>query len=193
MAKLIFILFQAALINNFVLVRFLGVCSFIGATGQLEVAVGMGLAVTLIMVLSTILTWLAYSLILVPLGATFLQLLFFMIIIVSLVQALALFIEKTNPKLQKVLGVYVPLFISNCAVLGVTILNVQNQLSFIESVVYATGAGVGFLFALVLVSSIRERLDSADIPRVFQGVPIVLVTAAILSLSLTVFSSFSVR
>ena len=129
MGKLIFILFQAALINNFVLIRFLGVSTLIGFAGPLEAAVGMGLAVTVVMVLASISTWLVNTLILVPLGASFLQMLFFMILIVILVQVLAMYIENKRPSLQKQIGIYVPLMVTNCLVLGGVVLNIQNQLN----------------------------------------------------------------
>ncbi len=193
MAKLLFILFQAALINNFVLVRFLGVTSMLSHTFQLEAAVGMGFAVTLVMVLASLITGLINSLILMPLGASFLQLTFFMITIVVLVQVLALYLGQKSPKMHQQMGVYMPLLLTNCAILGVTVLNVQNQLTLVESLFFSLGGGLGFLLVLVVMTSLRERLEGADVPRSFRGAPIMLVAAAILSLSLTVFSSFSVH
>ena len=181
MAKLMFILFQAAFINNFVLARFLGVSSFIGVSGHLESAVGIGLTVTLVMFITSLVTWITYTLVLVPLGATFLQIIFFMLVIIVVIQSLKRYLPD----------VYLPLITANCAILGVTVLNVQNQLSLIESALYGMGGGLGFTLALVLMASIRERLSIADIPRSFQGTPIVFITGAILSIAFTVFSSFS--
>lgn len=193
MAKLLFILFQAALINNFILVRFLGVTSMLGQTFQMEVAIGMGFAVTLVMVLASLITWFINSLILIPLGVSFLQLVFFMITIVVLVQVLALYLGQKSPKLHQQMGVYMPLLLTNCAILGVTVLNVQNQLTLIESLFFSVGGGLGFLMVLVVMTSLRDRLEGADVPQSFRGAPIMLVAAAILSLALTVFSSFSVH
>ncbi len=193
MGKLIFILFQAALINNFILVRFLGVTSLIDNTFHMETAIGMGFAVSLVMVMASVITWFINSLILVPLGASFLQLVFFMMTIVILIQVLALYLGQKKTKWHQQLGGYVPLLVTNCAILGVTVLNVQSQLTLIESLFASLGAGLGFLLILVVMTSLRERLEGADVPRSFRGVPILFVTAAILSLALTVFSSFPVH
>lgn len=191
MAKLIFVIFQAALINNFVLARFLGVTSFVGVSGQLEAAVGLGLTVTMVMFVASVMTWLIHTLILAPLGATYLALVIFMLVIVLVIQFFEMYINKANVSLKKLIGSYLPLVMANCAILGVTVLNVQNQLSLIESAFYGIGGGLGFMLALVLMAGIRERLSTADIPRSFQGMPIIFIAGAVLSLAFTVFSSFS--
>lgn len=191
MAKLFFVLFQAALINNFVLERFLGVSSLVGVSSPLESAVGMGLTVTMVMFIASVVTWLIHALILTPLGASYLQIVVFMLVIIGVVQRLEVYINKANPSWKKLLGVHLPLVTANGAILGVTVLTVQNQLSLIESAVYGIGGGLGFMLALVLMASIRDRLSTADIPRSFRGAPIIFITAAVLSLAFTVFSSFS--
>ena len=183
MGKLFFVLFQAAIINNFVLTRFLGATTAMAFAGTLTEAIHMGLSVTGVLVTASLLTWLVNALVLVPLGAHFLSLLFFMIIIVALLQIVEV----------KHRGAYGLLLLTNCVVLGGTVLNIQNQFSFMESLFASIGGGLGFLMVLILLTSLRERLSHADIPRVFRGVPILLITAGILSLSLTVFSAFSVH
>lgn len=181
------IILTAVFVNNYVLQQFLGICPFLGVSKKLDSAVGMSLAVTFVMVLSTAATWPIQTFLLTPahekwdLG--YLQTIVFILIIAILVQLLENFLKKFIPTLYKSLGVYLPLITTNCTILGVTILNIDNGYNFIESVVCAAGAGLGFLLAMVLFSGVRRRVEQAVTPKCFEGLPITLVSAAITSLS----------
>ena len=189
-AKLAITFFSMILVNNYVLVKFLGICPFLGVSKKLDSAVGMSLAVTFVMVLATAATWPIQTFLLTPEGSEgtsrdmgYLQTIVFILIIAILVQLLENFLKKFIPALYKSLGVYLPLITTNCTILGVTILNIDNGYNFIESVVCAAGAGLGFLLAMVLFSGVRRRVEEAVTPKCFEGLPITLVSAAITSLS----------
>ena len=181
--KLAAIFFTMILVDNYVLAKFLGICPFLGVSKKLDSAVGMSLAVTFVMVLSTAATWPIQIYVLNPLGMEYLQTIVFILIIAILVQLLENILKKYIPTLYKSLGVYLPLITTNCTILGVTILNLDNGYNFIESIVCAAGAGIGFLVAMVLFSGVRRRVEEANMPKCFEGLPITLVAAAMTSLS----------
>ena len=183
MMKLASIFFTMILVENYVLVKFLGICPFLGVSKKLDSAVGMSLAVTFVMVMATAATWPIYMGILEPNGLAYLQTIVFILIIAILVQLLENFLKKFIPSLYKALGVYLPLITTNCTILGVTILNLDNGYDFVESIVCAAGAGIGFLVAMVLFSGVRRRVEQAIVPECFKGLPITLVAAAMTSLS----------
>lgn len=171
------------LVDNYVLAKFLGICPFLGVSKKLDSAVGMSLAVTFVMVMATAATWPIYMGILEPNGLAYLQTIVFILIIAILVQLLENFLKKFIPALYKALGVYLPLITTNCTILGVTILNLDNGYNFVESIVCAAGAGIGFLVAMVLFSGVRRKVEQAVVPKCFEGLPITLVAAAMTSLS----------
>ena len=188
--KLASIFFTMILVDNYVLVKFLGICPFLGVSKKLDSAVGMSLAVTFVMVLATAATWPIQMFLLTPAGSEgtsrdmgYLQTIVFILIIAILVQLLENFLKKFIPALYKSLGVYLPLITTNCTILGVTILNLDNGYSFPESIVCAAGAGIGFLVAMVLFSGVRRKVEQAIVPECFKGLPITLVAAAMTSLS----------
>ena len=181
----------AILVNNFILVQFLGICPFMGVSKKMDTAVGMGFAVIFVMGLASALCY-PVNLLLVKLDMEFMQTVAFILVIAALVQFVEMFLQKTIPSLYEALGVYLPLITTNCAVLGVVLLNVQENYNFIESVVYGITGGVGFLLAIVLFASIRERLEFADPPKAFRGFPIALITAGLMALSFMGFSGLSV-
>ena len=182
------ILVGSILVNNFVMSRFYGTCPFLGVSKQVSTALGMGVAVTFVMGVASLVTYLVQYYILVPLELTYLQTIAFILVIAVLVQLVEMVINKTSPSLYKALGVYLPLITTNCAVLGVTILNIDEGYNFVESLVCSVGAGLGFLLAMVLFSGVRRRLQDAKPPACFEGLPITLVSAAIVSLSFTGFA-----
>ena len=185
-AKLASIFFSMILVNNYVLVKFLGICPFLGASKRLDSAVGMSVAVTVVMAIATAVTWPLEQL-LEKFDLVYLQTIAFILVIAVLVQLLELFLRKFIPPLYVSLGVYLPLITTNCAVLGVTILNIDEGYTYLESMVCSVGAGLGFLLAMVLFSGVRRRVEEANPPRCFQGLPITLISAAIVSLSFTGF------
>jgi len=189
MTQLIVILMTMILVNNFVLVQFLGVCSFLGVSNKMESAVGMGSAVIFVMVLAEIVTWPIYQ-ILEKLDIAYLQTVVFILVIAALVQFVEMVMKKYIPALYKALGIYLPLITTNCAVLGVTILSISSNYNYIQSIVNGLGAGIGFLLAMVLFSGIREEKlwDNTGIPAAFQGPALTLISATILSLSFMGFS-----
>lgn len=182
------ILFSAMLTNNFVLSKFMGICPFLGVSKKLDSAAGMGAAVTFVMVCATICTYPVYTFLLAPFGLEYLKTVAFILIIALFVQLIEMILKKKMPSLYESLGVYLPLITTNCAVLGVTILNIDNGYNFGESIVDALGAGLGFTLALLIFSGVRSRVDKADIPETFKGVPATLIAASIVSVS---FMSFS--
>ena len=189
MKEILIIMMSVILTNNFVLSKFLGICPFLGVSKKLDSSVGMGIAVTFVMVLATAATWPIQVFILDRFNIGYLQTVVFILIIAALVQLVEMTLKKYMPPLYKSLGVYLPLITTNCAVLGVTILNIDEGYNFGESMVCAFGAGVGFLLAMVLFSGLREKLENnTGIPECFQGVPITLITASILSLAFMGFS-----
>ena len=182
-AKLAFIFFSMILTNNYVLVKFLGICPFLGVSKKLDSAVGMSAAVTFVMVVATLATWPVYTYLLEPNGLAYLQTIVFILVIAILVQLLETVMKKFMPPLYKALGIYLPLITTNCTILGVTVLNIDNGYNFLESIVCAAGAGLGFLVAMVLFSGVRRKVEEAVTPKCFEGLPITLVAAAVTSLS----------
>ena len=182
----------AILINNFIFSQFLGCCPFLGCSSKVETASGMGLAVVFVMGLASAICYVVNEFILVPLGLAFLKTLAFILVIAALVQFVEMFLKKAVPSLYSALGIYLPLITTNCAVLGVVLLNVQNHYSFIESVVYGITGGIGFMLAIVLFASVRERIQFSDYPECFEGFPICLVSAGLLALAFMGFSGMSV-
>ena len=180
------IFFSMILTNNYVLVKFLGICPFLGVSKRLDSAVGMSLAVTVVMAIATAVTWPLEQL-LERFGLEYLQTIAFILVIATLVQLLELFLQKFIPPLYVSLGVYLPLITTNCAVLGMTILNIDESYTYLESIVCAVGAGLGFLLAMVLFSGVRRRVEEARPPKCFEGLPITLVSAALVALSFTGF------
>lgn len=181
----------AILINNFILVQFLGICPFMGVSKKMDTSLGMGLAVIFVMGLASALCFPVNAL-LDALGLKYMKTVAFILVIAALVQFVEMFLKKAMPTLYEALGVYLPLITTNCAVLGVVLLNVQNEYNFIESVVYGVTGGVGFLLAIVLFSSIRERLEFSDPPKAFRGFPIALVTAGLMALCFMGFSGLRI-
>src|SRR5690554_6232654 len=167
--NLFMILLSALLVNNFVLVRFLGICPFMGVSKQVDSAIGMGIATTFVMVVAAAVTWLIETFILQPFGLPFLQTLSFILVIASMVQLVEMFLHKTSPGLYRAMGIFLPLITTNCAILGLAIMSVQSAYSFIETVIFALGAGLGFTLALLLLAGIREELEFADIPEPLKG------------------------
>ena len=189
--NLLAITLGAVLANNFIFSQFLGICPFLGVSKKVDTAVGMGVAVTFVMGLASAITWLV-NLLLVKLGLAYMQTVAFILVIASLVQFIEMFLQKSMPTLYTALGVYLPLITTNCAVLGVVLLNVQNSYNFIESVVYGITGGLGFLLAIVLFASIRERLVFAEYPKAFEGFPIALITAGLMALAFMGFSGLKI-
>ena len=185
-ALLVFI--SAVLVNNFVLNRFLGICPFLGVSKKVETAMGMGIAVTFVMALASAVTYVVNNSLLIPLGLDYLYNIAFILIIAALVQFVEMFIKKSSPALYQALGIYLPLITTNCAVLGVTVINRDNQYNFIVSVVHGVGAAIGFTLAIVLFASIRERMEYSDIPEAFKGFPIALITAGLMSIAFLGFT-----
>ena len=183
MQEYILILISTVLVNNFVLVKFLGLCPFMGVSKKTDQALGMGLATTFVLTLSSVLSYLIYNYLLQPFGLEYLQTIAFILAIAAVVGFTEMAIHKTSPALYQVLGIYLPLITTNCAVLGVALLNVGEKHDFISSAVYGFGAAVGFTLVMVLFASIRERVDAADVPTPFQGAPIALITAGLMSMA----------
>jgi len=183
MTDYILILISTVLVNNFVLVKFLGLCPFMGVSKKSDAALGMGLVTTFVMTLSSILSYLIYTYLLVPFGLEFLQTIGFILAIAVIVGFTEMAIHKSSPVLYQVLGIYIPLITTNCAVLGVALLNVGEKHTLVESAFYGFGAAVCFTLVMILFASIRERLAFADIPKPFQGAPIALITAGLMSIA----------
>jgi electron transport complex protein RnfA len=187
MNNLFAIFIGMALVNNFILTRFLGLCPFFGVSKKLGNAVSMGIAVILVMLAASLVSWVIYYYVLVPYDIMFMQIVIFILVIASLVQIIEMAIRRTNINLYNALGIYLPLITTNCAVLGIVLINVQYEFELIESLVASLGAGVGFTLVLCIMSGIRERLDLADIPKCFKGMPIAFITAVILSIAFLAF------
>lgn len=188
MTELALILISTVLVNNFVLVKFLGLCPFMGVSRNVDTAVGMGLATTFVLTLSSICSYLVNEYLLEPLGLEYLRTITFILVIAAVVQFTEMVVHKTSPLLYKVLGIFLPLITTNCAVLGVALLNTQQDNNFIESAVYGFGAAIGFSMVLVLFSAIRERIAVADVPVPFRGSAIALITAGLMSVAFMGFS-----
>ena len=183
---------NAILAENFILVKFLGICPFMGVSKKLDTSLGMGFAVVFVMALASAATWAVNEFLLVSLGLEYMQTVVFILVIAALVQFVEMFLQKVMPALYQALGIYLPLITTNCAVLGVALLNIQNGYTFLESVVYGITGGAGFTLAIVLFSSIRERLEDCDCPKAFKGFPLALIAAGLLALSFMGFSGFKV-
>ena len=188
MTEYALILVGTVLVNNFVLVKFLGLCPFMGVSRKLETATGMGLATTFVLTLSSVCSWLVNEYMLVPLGIEYLRTIAFILVIAVVVQFTETLMHKTSPLLYQVLGIFLPLITTNCAVLGVALLNLQEQRTFVESALYGFGAALGFSLVLSLFAAIRERVAVADVPEPFQGSAIALITAVLMSLAFMGFS-----
>ena len=188
MSEFLMILISTVLVNNFVLVQFLGLCPFMGVSNKLETAMGMSLATTFVLTLSSVCSYLVYTYLLVPFELTYLQTVSFILVIAVVVQFTEMVVHKTSPMLYKLLGIFLPLITTNCAVLGVALLNIRKQNDFIESIGYGFGAAVGFSLALILFSAIRERIAVADVPVVFKGPAIGMITAGLMSLAFMGFA-----
>lgn len=188
MKEYLFILFSAILVNNFVLSKFLGCCPFLGVSKKLDSAVGMSCAVTFVMVMASAVTWPIYTYLLVPNELEYLETIVFILVIAALVQLVEIVIKKYIPALYKALGIYLPLITTNCAVLGVTLLNIEDQYNFGQALVNSLGAGVGFLLAMVLFAGVRSKMEDAEIPAFMKGLPSTLVAASIVSMSFMGFA-----
>lgn len=188
MISYILLIISTALINNFVLVKFLGLCPFMGVSKKVDTAVGMGLATTFVLTVASLVAYLADHYILLPLNAIYLRTLVFILVIAVVVQFTEMVINKTSPTLYRLLGIFLPLITTNCAVLGVALLNVNLAHNFIQSVIYGFGAALGFSLVLVLFAAIRERIEVADVPYPFKGASIALITAGLMSVAFMGFS-----
>lgn len=188
MMKLIFIFLSAAVVNNFVLSYFLGICPFLGVSRRISSALGMGIAVTFVMTLTAFVTWILYHQLLVPFGLQYLEYVVFILVIASLVQIVEMVVKKISPELYRALGIYLPLITTNCAILGLALFMVLREYKFIESLFFAFGAGIGFTLALLIMAGIREDLEIADIPKSLEGAGIALIIAGLLALSFMGFS-----
>lgn len=182
----------AILVENFILVQFLGICPFMGVSKKMDTATGMGLAVIFVMGLASMFCWIVNEFVLVPMGLAYMQTVAYILIIASLVQFVEMFLQKSMPSLYEALGIYLPLITTNCAVLGVALLNTQNNYNFIESVVYGITGGMGFLLAIVLFASVRERTEFSDYPKAFDGFPIALVSAGLIALAFMGFTGLKI-
>jgi len=182
----------AILVNNFIFAQFLGICPFMGVSKKIDTALGMGMAVIFVMGVASAVCWPINHFILEKFDLVFMQTVTYILVIASLVQFVEMFLQKAMPSLYEALGVYLPLITTNCAVLGVVLQNTQNSYGFIESLVYGVTGGVGFLLAIVLFASVRERLEFAECPKAFEGFPIALVTAGLLALAFLGFSGLKV-
>jgi len=188
MTELVLILVGTIFVNNFVLARFLGICPFLGVSKKVETALGMGMAVTFVMTIAAVVTWFVQYFVLIPFGLEYLQTIAFILVIASLVQLVEMVVQKASPVLYQSLGIFLPLITTNCAVLGLAVLNIQKGYSFLESVIFAIGAALGFTLAMVLFAGLRERVDICPVPKSFRGTAIALVTAGLLSLAFMGFA-----
>ncbi|MBI1937438.1 MAG: electron transport complex subunit RsxA [Ignavibacteriales bacterium] len=185
---LLIIFISAAVVNNFVLAMFLGICPFIGVSNKTSSALSMGMATTFVMVLTAIVSWLLYFLILVPYKMEFLQIPSFILVIAALVQFVEMVIKKVSQPLYRALGIFLPLITTNCAILGLALLLSMREYTFMQSVIFGLGAGAGFTLALFIMSGIREELELTDVPKAFRGAPITLITAGLLALAFMGFA-----
>jgi len=188
MTELLLILVSTVLVNNVVLTQFLGVCPFMGVSKRLDTSLGMGVAIIVVMAIASLATWLFHYHVLIPFGVGYLQTVAFVLIIASLVQFIEIMLHKTSPALYRALGIYLPLITTNCAVLGIAVLNIRKQHSLLESLAFSLGAGLGFTLALWIFAGLRERLELSAVPKCFQGTAIALITAGLLSLAFMGFS-----
>ncbi|MDO5483087.1 MAG: electron transport complex subunit RsxA [Bacteroidaceae bacterium] len=186
--SLILIIITAIFVNNVVLAQFLGICPFLGVSKKVDTASGMGMAVTAVLVVATIVTYLIQVYVLDKFGLEYLQTIAFILVIAALVQMIEIILKKTMPALYQALGVFLPLITTNCCILGVAILVIQKDYDLLEGIIYALSTGIGFLLAMVLFAGLREQLDLVDVPKSFEGVPIALVTASLLAMAFMGFS-----
>jgi H+/Na+-translocating ferredoxin:NAD+ oxidoreductase subunit A len=191
MQEYILLIIATALVNNVVLVKFLGLCPFMGVSNKIDTAIGMGFATTFVLTLSAVASWALENFILAPLGVEFLRILTFILVIAAVVQFTEVFVKKVSPVLYQVLGIFLPLITTNCAVLGVALLNVQESHNFIESFLYGIGSALGFTLVMVIFAGLRERLTSCDVPENFEGAPIGFVTAGLLALAFMGFAGLT--
>ena len=190
--SLLGILISALLSENFILVKFYGICPFMGVSKKIDTALGMGMAVTFVMSIASAATWAVNEYLLVPLGLEYMQTVAFILVIAAIVQVVEMFLKKSVPALYKALGIFLPLITTNCAVLGVALVNVQEGFDFLQSVINGLCGGLGFTLAIVLFASVRERVDKADCPKDFQGYPIALISAGLLALAFMGFSGLKI-
>jgi Na+-translocating ferredoxin:NAD+ oxidoreductase subunit A len=188
MTELFLILISAVFVNNFVLARFLGICPFLGVSKKVETALGMGMAVVFVMTVAAVVTWLIQYYVLIPFNIEYLQTIAFILVVASLVQLVEMIIQKASPVLYQSLGIFLPLITTNCAVLGVAVLNIQKDYTFLETIVFALGAAAGFTLAMVLFAGLRERLDLCPVPASFRGTGVALISAGLLSLAFMGFA-----
>ena len=193
MSKVLLILVSGALVNNVVLSRFLGLCSFVGVSKKTDTSTGMGGAVIFVIFLATILASVVYACVLKPFGIDYLQTIVFILLIASLVQFIEMFMKKSMPGLHAALGIFLPLITTNCAVLGVALDNVQKEYNFIESLINGFGTAVGFTISITILAGIRERIENNDVPHSFKGMPIVLITAGLMSIAFMGFSGIQFK
>ncbi|MCK5768936.1 electron transport complex subunit RsxA [Algiphilus sp.] len=191
MSEYLLLLIGAVLVHNFVLVQFLGLCPFMGVSRKVESSLGMALATTFVLTLSAVVTYLVQTFVLEPLGLAYLRTIAFILVIAAVVQFVEMVVQKTSPLLYQVLGIYLPLITTNCAVLGVALLNLREAHDLLESAIYGLGAGLGFSLVLVLFAGIRERLAVADVPAAFQGAPVGLITAGVMALAFMGFAGLA--
>ena len=192
MKEILAIVLTAVLTENFILVKFMGICPFMGVSKKMDTALGMGLAVTFVMAIASAATWAANAWLLIPLKLEYMQTVAFILIIAAIVQVVEMFLKKSVPTLYQALGIYLPLITTNCAVLGAALVNVQKNYNFLQSVVFGAAGGLGFTLAIVLVASVRERVNQADCPKSFEGFPIALVSAGLLALAFMGFSGLKI-
>lgn len=183
MTQYVLLFIGAIFVHNVILTRFLGTCPFLGVSKKIETSIGMGIAVTFVITLASIMTYLAYNFILLPLKITYLYNIVFILVIASLVQLVEMIIQKTSPSLYQALGVYLPLITTNCAVLGVAVINMQEKYNLLQATINGLGTALGFLLAIVLLAGIREKIEYNDIPESFKGYPIVLITAGLMAIA----------
>ena len=191
MSNLILIIVTTALVNNVVLSQFLGICAFLGVSKKIDTSLSMGAAVTVVITIAAAVTNILYNLVLAPFDLDYLKTIVFILVIAALVQMVEMFLKKTSPAIYQALGIFLPLITTNCAVLGVSLTNVQDGFNFIESIIAGVGTGLGFTIAIVLLASLRERIEESDIPAPFRGAPIVLLSAALMAIAFMGFSALS--
>ena len=192
MKEILILMFSAIFIENFIFAKFYGCCPFLGVSEKPSTALGMGMAVTFVMTISSAVTWTVYTLVLVPLGLTYLRTIAFIVIIAGLVQFIEMFLRKFLPSLYSSLGIFLPLITTNCAVLGAAIVNIENGYNFIESVAFGFSAAIGFTMAIVVFAGVRARLTFATPPKAFKGMPIALITAGLIAMAFMGFSGMSI-
>ena len=193
MSEFLLILLGTALVNNVVLVKFLGLCPFMGVSNKLDTALGMGLATTFVLTMASMLSWLLEAFVLQPLDIQFMRILSFILVIAAVVQFTEMVVRKSSPLLYQLLGIFLPLITTNCAVIGVALLNVQEESSFMQSLFFGLGSALGFTLVMVLFAGIRERLALSNVPALFVGAPIAFIAAGLLSLAFMGFSGLPVK